>query len=137
VTLETDFDPALPPLDVYAQDLSRVVVNLAHNAFYAAHQKRQAAGPGFTPRVRVRTRDLGAAAEIRIRDNGDGIPPAVRAKLFTPFFTTKPAGAGTGLGLSISYEIVVQMHKGSIRVESEEGEYAEFIVTLPRAGGAA
>jgi signal transduction histidine kinase len=79
----------------------------------------------------------GEEALAALGDNGDGIPPAVRAKLFTPFFTTKPAGAGTGLGLSISYDIVVQLHKGSLRVESEERKYAEFIVTLPRAGGAA
>lgn len=137
VALVTDFDRTLPKLEVSPQDLARVFLNLAQNAFYAAHQKRKKAGPGFTPRVTVRTRNLPDAAEVRVRDNGEGIAPGLMDRIFTPFFTTKPAGAGTGLGLSISYDIVVQMHKGSLRVESEEGEYAEFIVTLPKAGGAA
>jgi signal transduction histidine kinase len=137
VALVTEYDRALPKLEVSPQDLARVFLNLAQNAFYAAHQKRRHAGPGFAPRVTVRTRDLPDAAEVRVRDNGDGIPAGVLDRIFTPFFTTKPAGAGTGLGLSISYDIVVQMHKGSLRVESQEGEYAEFIVTLPKGGGAA
>jgi signal transduction histidine kinase len=131
VVIETAFDPALKPAEVSPQDLSRVVLNLTHNACYAAHAKRQAVGPAFVPRVRVTTHDRGDAAEVRFRDNGEGVPRALRARIFTPFFTTKPAGAGTGLGLSISYDIVVQMHKGSLRLESEEGQYAEFIVTLP------
>jgi signal transduction histidine kinase len=137
VTVETDLDRTLPPLEVSPRDLARVLLNLAQNAFYAAHQKRGHAGTGFTPHVEVRTRNLPDSVEIRVRDNGDGIPAAVRDRLFTPFFTTKPAGAGTGLGLSISYDIVVRMHKGNLRVESEEGSFAEFIVTLPKAGGAA
>jgi signal transduction histidine kinase len=137
VAVETGFDRSLPQLEVSPQELSRVFLNLAHNAFYAAHQKRRHAGPAFQPRVEVRTRNLPDAVEIRVRDNGDGIPAAVRDRLFTPFFTTKPAGAGTGLGLSISYDIVVQLHKGNLRAESEEGKFAEFIVTLPKAGGAA
>jgi signal transduction histidine kinase len=132
VALETDLDPALQPLWVSPQDLSRVVLNLTHNACYAAHQRRRTAGPDFRPRVVVRTRDRGDAAEVRVWDNGDGVPAALRDKIFTPFFTTKPAGAGTGLGLSISYDIVVHMHKGSLRLETEEGQFAEFIATLPR-----
>jgi signal transduction histidine kinase len=132
VALETDFDATLPLVEVSAQDLARVILNLAHNAFYAAHQKRRRTGPAFAPRVEVRTRNLPETVEVRVRDNGDGIPAALRDRIFTPFFTTKPAGAGTGLGLSISYDIVVQMHKGNLRVESEEGKFAEFIVTLPK-----
>jgi signal transduction histidine kinase len=135
VALETDLDPRLPPVPVYAQELSRVVLNLTQNACYAAHERERSAGPGFGPRVVVRTRGRGLVAEVRFWDNGSGVPEALRETIFTPFFTTKPAGTGTGLGLSISYDIVVQMHKGAIRVESEEGRYAEFIVTLPVDGG--
>lgn len=135
VAVETDLDRALPPVEVSPQDLSRVVLNLMNNALYAAHQKRQTAGPHFQPCVRVQTRNSDDAIELRFWDNGDGLDPQLREKIFAPFFTTKPAGAGTGLGLSISYDIVVQMHKGSLRVESEEGRYAEFIVTLPKATG--
>jgi two-component system NtrC family sensor kinase len=133
VILETDLDRTLPPVEVSPQELARVILNLAHNAFYAAHQKRRLAGSTFSPRVEVRTRSLPDAVEIRVRDNGDGIPKDSLEQIFTPFFTTKPAGAGTGLGLSISYDIVVQMHKGNLRVESEEGSFAEFIVTLPKS----
>jgi signal transduction histidine kinase len=136
VAVETDLAPALPPVEVFAQELSRVVLNLTQNACYAAHEKAKAAGPGITPRVVVRTRGLGSQVELRVWDNGNGVPAAIRDRIFTPFFTTKPAGAGTGLGLSISYDIVVRMHKGELRVESEEGQYAEFIVTLPMQPGA-
>ncbi len=132
VAVEMDADAALPPLEVSPQDLSRVVLNLMNNALYAADHKRHTAAASFRPRVVVRTRDCGEVIELRFWDNGDGVPPELREKIFAPFFTTKPAGAGTGLGLSISYDIVVQMHKGSLRVESEEGRYAEFIVTLPK-----
>jgi two-component system NtrC family sensor kinase len=94
-------------------------------------------GSDYRPTVTVSTRDLGEAVEIRVRDNGTGIPPEVRAKLFQPFFTTKPTGEGTGLGLSISYDIVTQQHGGTIEVESEVGQYTEFTVRLPRARRAA
>jgi signal transduction histidine kinase len=90
--------------------------------------------------VRVSARNLPTGVEIRIRDNGNGIPAAIREKIFNPFFTTKPAGAGTGLGLSLSYDIITQEHKGEIRVETEPGQYTEFIITIPRTtvnGGAA
>jgi signal transduction histidine kinase len=133
LSVETGLDPALPQLEVSPQDLSRAVLNLTNNALYAADYKRLTAGAGFRPRVVVRTRDVGDAVELRFWDNGDGVLLELREKIFTPFFTTKPAGEGTGLGLSISYDIVVQMHKGSLRVESEEGRYAEFIVTLPKS----
>ncbi|HZZ82436.1 MAG TPA: response regulator [Gemmataceae bacterium] len=135
VAVEMDLDRTLPQLDVSPQDLSRVVINLMNNALYAVHQKRQKASPIFQPRVRVQTRNGGDTVELRFWDNGDGISPQLREKIFTPFFTTKPAGAGTGLGLSISYDIIVQMHKGSLRVESGEGRHAEFIVSLPKTAG--
>jgi signal transduction histidine kinase len=95
-------------------------------------ERARTAGNGFTPAVTVRSRSLGNRVEIRIRDNGNGIPAAVREKIFHPFFTTKPAGAGTGLGLSISREIIVQQHQGEIRVDSEEGSHTELIIVLPR-----
>jgi len=136
VTLDSDYDRSLGPVNVVAEDLSRVFLNLVNNACYAAHQKKGAAA-GFTPTVVVRTRDRGDRVEVRVRDNGDGIPAAVRDKLFQPFFTTKPPGSGTGLGLSISYDIVVHGCQGELRVESQEGEYAEFIVTLPKEAPAA
>lgn len=132
VAVEMDLERALPSVDVSPQDLSRVVINLIDNALYAVHRKRQRIGSHFQPLVRVRTRDSEGAVELHFWDNGDGVDPQSRERIFTPFFTTKPAGEGTGLGLSISYDIVVQMHKGSLHVESEEGSYAEFIVTLPK-----
>lgn len=131
VALEVDLDRNLPLWEVSPQDFSRVVINLTNNALYAAQQKRSTAGPSFQPRVVVRTRRQGDAAEIRFWDNGDGVPAALRDQIFTPFFTTKRAGEGTGLGLSITYDIVVQMHKGTLNLQSEEGRFAEFIVTLP------
>src|SRR5262249_1307967 len=114
-------------------ELGRVVLNLTQNACYAAAERGKAEGPGFTQKLVVSTRDAGAEVEVRFRDNGPGVPADLRERIFNPFFTTKPAGAGTGLGLSISYDIVVRLHKGSLRVESEEGRYAEFIVSLPKA----
>jgi signal transduction histidine kinase len=132
ITLETDYDPALQPVEAVAQDLSRVFLNISNNGCYAAHQKRLHQPDGFKPTLRVSTRDLGAHVEIRIRDNGTGIPKEALQKIFNPFFTTKPTGSGTGLGLSLSYQIVVEQHKGSIRVDTSEGEYTEFIVTLPK-----
>jgi signal transduction histidine kinase len=137
VGLQTDFDRTLPLVEVYPQDFARVILNLAHNAFYSAHQKRRHPAPGFAPKVEVRTRNLPDVVEIRMRDNGEGIPATMMDRLFTPFFTTKPAGAGSGLGLSISHDIIVHMHKGDLRAESEEGKFAEFIVTLPKAAGRA
>jgi two-component system NtrC family sensor kinase len=132
VAIELDLDRTLSPLEVSPQDLSRVVLNLMNNALYAVHHKRLTTDSDFQPRVVVRTRGDEEAVEIRFWDNGDGVALELREKIFAPFFTTKPAGAGTGLGLSIGYDIVVQMHKGTLRVESEEGRYAEFIVTLPK-----
>ena len=139
ITLERDFDRALQPIELAPQDITRVFLNLFANGFYAAGKRARAlasaqAGDdaGFHPMLRITTFDRGEAVEVRVRDNGTGIPPQIRDKLFLPFFTTKPTGEGTGLGLSISYDIVTQQHGGTIEVETEEGEFTEFIVRLPR-----
>jgi signal transduction histidine kinase len=119
------------------QDITRVFLNLFGNGFYAANKRARANGEaGFRPVLRVATHDDGAAVEIKVRDNGTGIPANIRDKLFQPFFTTKPTGEGTGLGLSISYDIVTQQHGGTIAVDSEEGSFTEFTIRLPRNGGA-
>jgi PAS domain S-box-containing protein len=133
ITLLRDFDEDIAPTTLVPQDITRVLLNLFSNGFYAAH-RRQAmeATPGFEPTLSVATRELGDVVEIRVRDNGIGIPEEVRDKLFQPFFTTKPTGEGTGLGLSISYDIVTQQHGGSITVDSKVGEFSEFTVRLPR-----
>ena len=133
VRVETDYDPDVGTVLAVPQDLSRVFLNLLTNAGYATNQKRLQIGDRFVPTVSVATRNLGERIEIRIRDNGAGIAPAVRDKLFTPFVTTKPPGAGTGLGLSISHDIIVQQHHGTIHVDSEEGQHTEFIIVLPRS----
>ena len=133
ISLERDFDSKLRPIELVPQDITRVLLNLFGNGFYAANKRRQeGTDPGFRPSLRVTTRDLGDHVEIRARDNGVGISPEVQSKLFTPFFTTKPTGEGTGLGLSISYDIVTQQHGGTITVDSRPGEFTEFTVRLPR-----
>ena len=133
ITLQRDLDPAAAPVELVPQDVTRVFLNLFGNGFYAANKRwRSAAAQSFQPMLRVATRDLGDAVEVRVRDNGTGIPPEIKDKLFQPFFTTKPTGEGTGLGLSISYDIVVQQHGGTIAVDSEVGEFTEFTITLPR-----
>jgi signal transduction histidine kinase len=138
VTLERDFSPDARPVDVVPQDVTRVFLNLFGNGFYAVNKHRLGkAGPNYRPTLKVSTRELGEVVEIRVRDNGIGITPEVREKLFQPFFTTKPTGEGTGLGLSISYDIVTQQHGGSIEVESEPGQYTEFTVRLPRVARSA
>src|SRR5262249_52157507 len=121
-------------VDVVPQDLGRVILNIAANACYAVREKKKAGKDSYSPTITVATRNLGDRVEIRVRDNGNGIPGAIRDKLFQPFFTTKPTGAGTGLGLSISYDIVVRGHQGKIAVETVEGSYAEFIIALPIHG---
>lgn len=130
IALENAFDPALPMLSVVPQDLSRAILNIVNNGCYAAHQ-RALGEPGFQPVLRCTTVRTPAGVEIRIRDNGAGIPKEVLPKIFNPFFTTKPTGSGTGLGLSLSYQIVVDQHKGAMRVETEDGKSTEFILTLP------
>jgi PAS domain S-box-containing protein len=133
ITLERDFDRSLAPIEVVPQDLMRVFLNLIGNGFYATGKRRREWGEAnFQPTLKVTTRDLGGMVEVRARDNGIGIPPEIKDKLFQPFFTTKPTGEGTGLGLSISYDIVTQQHGGTIAVESEAGHFTEFTVHLPR-----
>jgi signal transduction histidine kinase len=134
IAMERGYAPDLAPIEVVPQDLTRVFLNLIGNGFYAATKRKQQAGDDFKPTLTVTTRDFGDAVEVRVRDNGTGIPAEARDKLFQPFFTTKPTGEGTGLGLSISYEIVTQQHRGTISVDSEIGVYTEFTVRLPRAG---
>jgi signal transduction histidine kinase len=132
ITLERDFAHGIAPIELVPQDITRVCLNLFGNGFYAATKRRRDADPGFQPVLKVSTRDLGDAVEIRVCDNGTGIAPEIKDKLFQPFFTTKPTGEGTGLGLSISYDIVTQQHGGSITVDSRVGEFTEFRVRLPR-----
>ena len=133
VTLERDLDEALAPIELVPQDITRVFLNLFGNGFYATNKRqRDSTEPDFQPALKVTTRDLGDAIEVRIRDNGMGIGPEIKDKLFQPFFTTKPTGEGTGLGLSISYDIVVQQHRGTIDVDSLVGEFTEFAIRLPR-----
>ena len=109
------------------------MLNLISNGFYAAtKRKAEANDVGYEPTLTASTRNLGDSVEIRIRDNGTGIPPEVKAKMFNPFFTTKPAGEGTGLGLSISHDIIVKQHSGSIAVDTEPGRFTEFKIVLPR-----
>jgi len=134
ITLERDLDPAIDPIELAPQEITRVLLNLFGNGFYAASKHRgDGAGPDFRPTLRVTTRDLGEVVEIRIRDNGVGISSEIKDKLFQPFFTTKPTGEGTGLGLSISWDIVTQQHGGTIAVDSRVGEFTEFAIRLPRA----
>ncbi len=138
ITIETRLDPRAGKVDMYPQEITRVLLNLIGNGFYAAHERAETTdGSNFEPTLRLTTRDLGEAVEIRVRDNGMGISEAVRDRIFEPFFTTKPAGEGTGLGLSLSYDIVVQQHGGRLTVDSDPGAFTEFVVTLPRTVAAA
>ena len=134
VTLQTNFDQTAGMIDVFPQEITRVFLNLISNGFYAvAKRKKENGSSGFEPTVSAATRNLGHAVEIRIRDNGTGIAPEVKEKMFNPFFTTKPAGEGTGLGLSMSHDIIVKQHGGRIDVETEPGIFTEFTIVLPRA----
>jgi signal transduction histidine kinase len=133
ITLERSFDPAAGEVDVFAQEITRALLNLISNGFYAAtKRKAEGNGGGCEATLAAATKNLGDSIEIRIRDNGTGISSEVKEKMFDPFFTTKPAGEGTGLGLSLSYEIIVKQHGGSIEVETEPGEFTEFRIILPR-----
>jgi predicted ATPase/signal transduction histidine kinase/tRNA A-37 threonylcarbamoyl transferase component Bud32 len=132
IAIETNYDNDLGELNVVPQDITRTFINVINNACYAAVEKKKEVGEEFSPTLSVRTKDLGGQVEIRIRDNGKGIPQEVLDKIFNPFFTTKPTGEGTGLGLSISHDIIVQEHQGEIRVETEAGNYTDFIITLPK-----
>ena len=133
ITLERSLDPAAGEVDLFPQEITRVLLNLISNGFYAAtKRKAEANGGNYEPTLAAVTKNLGDSVEIRIRDNGTGIPPEVKAKMFNPFFTTKPVGEGTGLGLSLSYDIIVKQHGGSIEVETQPGEFTEFRIVLPR-----
>jgi two-component system, NtrC family, sensor kinase len=134
VTLQRDFDAAAGTVEVFPQEITRVFLNLISNGFYAVtKRKANDAETGFDPILRASTKSLGDTVEVRIRDNGTGIPPEVKDKMFNPFFTTKPAGEGTGLGLSMSHDIIVKQHGGTIDVETAPGEFTEFVIVLPRA----
>jgi signal transduction histidine kinase len=133
ITLERSLDPAAGTADVFPQDITRALLNLILNGFYAATKRKAEVNEGdYEPTLTAATKNLGDRVEITIRDNGTGIPPEVKDKLFNPFFTTKPAGEGTGLGLSISHDIIVKQHGGSIQVDTQPGEFTEIRVILPR-----
>jgi signal transduction histidine kinase len=133
ITLERSLDPAAGTADVFPQDITRALLNLILNGFYAATKRKAGANGGdYEPTLTASTKNLGDRVEVRIRDNGTGILPEVKKKIFNPFFTTKPAGEGTGLGLSISHDIIVKQHGGSIEVETQPGEFTEIRVILPR-----
>jgi two-component system, NtrC family, sensor kinase len=133
VTLQRQFDASAGMIEMFPQEITRVLLNLITNGFYAVAQRKSEAGSsGFDPVLSAATRNLGNQVEIRIRDNGTGIPADVKEKMFNPFFTTKPAGEGTGLGLSMSHDIIVKQHGGTIDVETEPGQFTEFRIVLPR-----
>jgi two-component system NtrC family sensor kinase len=129
--LGTNLDPNLPQVEVLPQDLGRVVLNLFNNAFYAVQQKQKMSGPEFKPRVEISTALKNDWIQIKIKDNGTGIPEAIKEKIMQPFFTTKPTGEGTGLGLSLSYDIIVKGHGGKIDINTQEGEFTEFVISIP------
>src|ERR1700733_11523488 len=132
IRLERSFDPAAGVVDLFPQEITRVLLNLISNGAYAAMKRKAEMRDGYEPTIAAATRSLGDSVEIRIRDNGVGIPPEVKEKILNPFFTTKPPGEGTGLGLSLSYDIIVKQHSGSIEVDTQPGEFTEFRVILPR-----
>jgi signal transduction histidine kinase len=133
VTLQRDFDASAGEIELFPQEITRVFLNLISNGFYAVTKRRAENGnSGFEPILSATTRNLGETVEIRIRDNGTGIPTEVKEKMFNPFFTTKPAGEGTGLGLSMSHDIIVKQHGGRIDVDTEPGQFTEFRIILPR-----
>jgi signal transduction histidine kinase len=132
LTIKTDYDQSIEELDVVFSDLSRAFINIIDNACYASYIKQFKMTADFNPTVSVTTKNLGPAIEIRIRDNGIGIPQENQSKIFLPFFTTKPPGQGTGLGLSITHDIIVGQHRGNLEVQTCSGDYTEFIITLPQ-----
>jgi two-component system, NtrC family, sensor kinase len=137
ITLQPSLDPAAGQVDLYPQEITRVLLNLISNGFYAAtKRKAETKRDDYEPTLSATTKSLGDSVEIRIRDNGTGIPPEVKEKMFNPFFTTKPAGEGTGLGLSLSHDIIVKQHAGSIEVDTKPGEFTEFRIVLPRVAAA-
>jgi signal transduction histidine kinase len=128
--MKTDFDSEIGKINVVTQDIGRVILNLLTNSFYAVTEKKKSNIDGYEPVVSISTRKLGQKVEIKVKDNGNGIPMRVLDKIFQPFFTTKPTGEGTGLGLSLSYEIITKVHGGELNVNTKEGEFTEFIVIL-------
>jgi len=136
ITLKRNLDPAAGLVDAYPQEMTRVFLNLISNGFYAAAKRKEEEDGSFEPSLSATTRGFGSRVEVRIRDNGTGIPDEVKERMFNPFFTTKPAGEGTGLGLSMSHDIVVKQHGGRIEVVTEPGNFTEFIITLPRRAAA-
>jgi len=134
IKLKQSFDPTAGEADIFPQDIRRALLNMISNGFYAATQRRaETNGGDYEPMLTASTKNLGDRVEIRIRDNGTGMSPDVKEKMFNPFFTTKPTGEGTGLGLSISHDIIVKQHGGSIEVDTQPGEFTEITVILPRA----
>jgi len=134
VRIENTLDPNAGEANIYPQEITRVLLNLISNGFYAASKRKADCGDAdFLPSVAMSTRNLGDRVEIRVRDNGIGIPEEIKPKMFNPFYTTKPTGEGTGLGLSISHDIVVKQHGGQIEVLTQPGLYTEFIIILPRS----
>ncbi|MEJ2506945.1 MAG: ATP-binding protein, partial [Ignavibacteriaceae bacterium] len=131
ITIEKDYDDTLEKINVVPQDISRVFLNIINNACYAAYDKKKKVGNDFYPTLKVSTKNLKDKVEIRISDNGNGIPKDILDKIFQPFFTTKPTGEGTGLGLSLSYDIMTKVHNGELNVNTKEGEGSEFIIQLP------
>ncbi len=134
ITIEKDYDKSLGKINVVPQDISRVFLNIINNACYAAYdKKKESSENNFSPTLKVSTKNLDGSVEIKIGDNGNGIPKEIIDKIFQPFFTTKPTGEGTGLGLSLSYDIVTKVHGGNLNFISEDGKYTEFIITLPKS----
>ena len=135
VTIEKSLDPGAGAADLYPQEITRVLLNLISNGFYATTKRSQGEPSGiYQPTITASTKNLGDSVEIAIRDNGTGIAEEVKAKMFNPFFTTKPAGEGTGLGLSLSHDIVIKQHGGALDVSTERGSYTQFTIVVPRAG---
>ena len=138
ITLQRDLDPDAGVIELFPQEITRALLNLISNGFYAASKREAENGEAaFEPVLSAATKNLGNHIEIRIRDNGTGIPPEVKEKMFNPFFTTKPAGEGTGLGLSMSHDIIVKQHGGRIEVDTQPGQFTEFTIVLPRAANLA
>jgi two-component system NtrC family sensor kinase len=128
---EADLDKTIEKINVVPQDIGRVILNLINNAFYAVSEKKKQNTNGYEPTVSVSTKKINEKIEIKVVDNGNGIPEKVLDKIFQPFFTTKPTGQGTGLGLSLAYDIITKGHGGELKVNTREGDGSEFIISLP------
>jgi signal transduction histidine kinase len=134
IMLKRDLDPDAGAVELYPQEITRAFIDLISNGFYAASKRKAENGDvDFEPELSAATKNLGNQVEIRIRDNGIGIPAEVMEKIFNPFFTTKPAGEGTGLGVSMSHDIIVKQHGGRIEVDTQPGQFTEFTIVLPRS----